>query len=150
MKAVSRRNLMTGSVLLGANLLAPRASRAANPDEVASPPLSQMIRHPLLIGSLYRHEVSKNYAPDGAAGANIAGFQWIEEQRQGAEWIVRGLAEGRDEWVRRGWLQLDWGLSHQGGDGGFDSKDPFHSTSFLVEALARGLTLEPAKATDAR
>ncbi len=141
---------MTGSALLGARLLTPHALRAANLEEAASPSLSRMIRHPLLVSSLYRHEVSKNYAPDGAAGANVERFQWIEEQRQGAEWIVRGLAEGRDEWAQRGWLQLDWGLSRQAADGGFDSKDPFHSTSLFLEALARGLMLEPAKATDAR
>jgi len=36
-----------------------------------------------------------------------------------------------------GWRELDWGLAQQQSDGGFSSKDPFHSTSFFVEALAR-------------
>jgi hypothetical protein len=42
-----------------------------------------------------------------------------------------------------GWKQLDWGLAQQKSDGGFDSKDPFHSTSFFVEALARACLIDP-------
>ena len=73
----------------------------------------------------------------GAAGANVSGYQWIEERRRGAEWIVRGYAESRPDWMALGWRELDWGLAQQQSDGGFSSKDPFHSTSFFVEALAR-------------
>jgi hypothetical protein len=42
-----------------------------------------MIRHSLLVPSLYRLPVSRNYAADGAAGVNVNGYQWIDEQRQG-------------------------------------------------------------------
>ena len=112
--------------------------------------LAEMIRHPLLAQSLYRLPVSRQYAPDGAAGTNQAGYRWIEEQRQGAEWIVRGLAQGNAEWIALGWRELDWGLGRQQADGGFASADPFHSTSFFVEALARGCLLDRTGATAAR
>ena len=124
---------------------------AATPgDGAAAPLLTSMLRHPLLVRSLYRIGVSRNYAEDGAAGSNRNGYQWIEEQRQGAEWMVRGYAEDRAEWRQLGWQQLDWGLARQQGDGGFGSKDPFHSTSFFVEALARSCLIDPAGATPRR
>ena len=128
--------------------LAPAAFAAD--DSAVAPSLLQMIRHPLLVHSLYRVSVSKEYGPDGAAGSNQGHFQWIEEQRQGAEWIVRGTAQQKSEWVALGWKQLDWGLAQQKADGGFDSKDPFHSTSFFVEALARSCLIDPVGATSAR
>lgn len=112
--------------------------------------LTVWLRHPLLVRTLYRHEVSRDYDADGAAGANRAGYRWIEEQRQGGEWIVRGYAEERPEWIARGWRELDWGLAHQQSDGGFGSQDPFHSTSLFVEALARSCLIDPAGATPAR
>jgi hypothetical protein len=124
------------------------ASKAV--DTAPSPPLTALIRHPLLVRSLYRREVSKEYAPDGAAGTNRDGFRFIEEQRQGAEWIVRGYAENRDDWQRLGWKQLDWGLARQQGDGGFNSQDPFHSTSLFLEALARACVIDPQNATRQR
>jgi len=57
--------------------------------------------------------VSYEYSPDGAAGTIREGYRWIEEQRQGTEWIARGCARGKDDWMRLGWLQLDWGLVKQ-------------------------------------
>jgi hypothetical protein len=109
-----------------------------------------MLRHPLLLRSLYRIPVSRDYSADGAAGTNRKGYQWIEEQRQGAEWIVRGYALEKADWIQLGWQQLDWGLARQGGDGGFGSKDPFHSTSFFIEALARCCLIDPEGATPRR
>ncbi|HEY9154131.1 MAG TPA: hypothetical protein VIM69_03310 [Opitutaceae bacterium] len=117
--------------------------------EVA-PTLASIIRHPLLVSSLYRLPVSHDYSADGAAGANRGGYRWIEEQRQGAEWIVRGTACRQPNWNEIGWKQLDWGLRHQHRDGSFHSEDPFHSTSFFVEALARSCMLDPEAATAAR
>ena len=119
-------------------------------DTVAAPPLTDLVRHPLLVRSLYRLSVTDNFSDDGAAGANRQGYQWIEEQRQGAEWVLRGRVQGRNDWVSRGWKQLDWGLSRQQGDGGFGSKDPFHSTSFFIEALARSCILDPERANATR
>jgi hypothetical protein len=119
-------------------------------DTVAAPPLTDLVRHPLLVRSLYRLSVTENFNDDGAAGANRKGYQWIEEQRQGAEWVLRGRVQGRNDWVARGWKQLDWGLSRQQGDGGFGSKDPFHSTSFFIEALARSCILDPEGANATR
>ena len=119
-------------------------------DTAGVPPLTDLVRHPLLVRSLYRLPVTDNFSDDGAAGANRKGYQWIEEQRQGTEWVLRGRVQGRDDWVARGWKQLDWGLSRQQGDGGFGSKDPFHSTSFFIEALARSCILDAEGATATR
>ena len=118
--------------------------------EAAAPPLTDLVRHPLLARSLYRLSASDNFDADGAAGANRKGYRWIEEQRQGAEWVLRGRVQGRSDWVERGWKQLDWGLARQQGDGDFGSKDPFHSTSLFIEALARSCILDPDGANDTR
>lgn len=119
-------------------------------DTGGAPPLTDLVRHPLLVRSLYRLSVTDNFDDDGAAGANRKGYQWIEEQRQGGEWVLRGRVQGRSDWIARGWKQLDWGLSRQEGDGGFGSKDPFHSTSLFIEALARSCILDPEGASATR
>lgn len=143
-----RRQLLWGTVALltGAGTAKGFAAQAGS----SCGPLKDWLRHPLLTGTLYRHEVSRDYGPDGTAGANLNGYRWIEEQRQGAEWIVRGYSEQKPDWTARGWHQLDWGLAHQQSDGSFDSLDAFHSTSFFVEALARSCLIDPAGATRER
>ena len=85
----------------------------------------------------------RGVAADGAVGVNA---QWergggpgmfIEEQRRGAESVFAGLALRRPQLWRAGLRELDWAVAHQGADGGFPAtQDAFHSTSFLVEALA--------------
>ncbi len=146
----SRRRFVVGLSALGFPTVLAGLARASDAPAQPAPPLTDLIRHTLLVRSLYRLPVSDAYTPDGAAGANRDGYKWIEEQRQGAEWIVRGVAENRAEWCNLGWRELDWGLRHQTDDGGFDSRDPFHSTSFFVEALARACLLDPAGATNDR
>jgi len=143
---IRRRKFLQLALLTGINT-GLVSSAYADDDTATSPTLKQMITHPLLVNSLYRVSVSKEYAADGAAGSNQDHYQWIEEQRQGAEWIVRGTARQKPEWIAMGWKQLDWGLAQQKSDGGFDSKDPFHSTSFFVEALARSCLIDPVGAT---
>lgn len=126
------------------------ALESATSDSAPAPSLKEMIHHPLLTHSLYRLPVSRDYSDDGAAGSNRPTYQWIEEQRQGAEWIVRGSALDNADWIAIGWRVLDWGLRHQQDNGSFNSKDAFHSTSFFVEALARACILNPAGATKPR
>jgi hypothetical protein len=153
MRPVSRRRFIHFAALGGLGALPFPVAFAAKhdtADDAPSPPLTTLIRHPLLVRSLYRVGVSHEYSPDGAAGSNRNGYQWIEEQRQGAEWIVRGYAQNRDEWMKLGWTELDWGLARQKSDGGFDSKDPFHSTSLYLEALARACIIDPQRATRQR
>ena len=142
---ISRRTLVAATLGLPLGTFA----RSID-DQAEAPPLMELIRHPLLVDSLYRLAVSRDFTTDGAAGTNRQGYRWIEEQRQGVEWIVRGVATGHDDWTARGWRELDWGLAHQQRDGGFDSADAFHSTSFFVEALARGCVLDPPGATASR
>jgi hypothetical protein len=126
-------------------------ARPSHADDAApAPPLAALIRHPLLLRSLYRLRVSATVAADGAVGVNRDGYRFIEEQRQGAEWIVRGVASAQPEWVALGWRVLDWGLARQQDDGGFGGGDAFHSTSFFLEALARACVVDPAGATPAR
>lgn len=141
--AGSRRRALRAAgaaMLVGAlSAVSPDGRAAAAPGTA----LARWIRHPLLARSLYRHTVSRDYDEVGAAGVNVHGYQWIEEQRQGAEWIVRGAVLRRAEWTALGWRELDWGVAQQQGDGGFASKDAFHSTSFFIEALARSCLLDP-------
>src|SRR5581483_5490511 len=146
---VTRRALISSGLgaLVGVSF---QALARSGEDTAAVPPLTDLVRHPLLVRSLYRLSVTDNFNEDGAAGANRNGYQWIEEQRQGAEWVLRGRVQSRSDWIARGWKQLDWGLSCQQGDGGFGSKDPFHSTSFFIEALARSCILDPEGASAAR
>lgn len=147
---ITRRSLVSCglSTLVGLPLLG--FSRSGDDPTAGAPPLIDLVRHPLLVRSLYRLPVTDNFNDDGAAGANRQGYQWIEEQRQGAEWVLRGRVQGRKDWIARGWKQLDWGLSRQQGDGGFGSKDPLHSTSFFIEALARSCILDPEGANATR
>jgi hypothetical protein len=141
-----RRALGAGAAGVLAAAWPARRSSASAPDA----PLARWIRHPLLARSLYRHAVSKDYDDVGAAGVNVQGYQWIEEQRQGAEWIVRGTVQRRADWMALGWRELDWGVAQQQRDGGFASKDAFHSTSFFIEALARSCLLDPEGAIAVR
>jgi hypothetical protein len=150
--ALAAAGALPGGALVGLSAAGPaRAADGGAADAGArAPALTAMLRHRLLVASLYRLAVSRDYVQDGAAGANRAGYRWIEEQRQGVEWIVRGYATRNPEWLRLGWTQLDWGLARQQGDGGFGSEDPFHSSSFFVEALARACLIDPAGASPAR
>ena len=143
---LSRRNFLVGGLLFCCGTKATVAE--FNGD--AAPPLFNLVLQPLLVQSLYRVPVGTQYAPNGAAGANRKLYRWIEEQRQGAEWITRRIVCGNADWISVGWRELDWGIGHQQQDGGFGSADPFHSTSFFVEALARGCLLDQAHATPAR
>jgi hypothetical protein len=148
--SITRRSLVSCGLgtLVGLPLLG--FARSGDDPTAAAPPLVDLVRHSLLVRSLYRLPVTDNFNDDGAAGANRQGYQWIEEQRQGAEWVLRGRVQGRQDWIARGWKQLDWGLSRQQGDGGFGSKDPLHSTSFFIEALARSCILDPEGANATR
>src|SRR5579859_6747422 len=109
MNIMSRRMLLESLSALAMVTIAGRG-RAADLADVSSPPLTTYLKDPLLVATLYRLPVGKDYSEDGAAGANRNGYRYIEEQRQGAEWIVRGYAQGRDDWTGIGWHQLDYGL----------------------------------------
>jgi hypothetical protein len=71
---------------------------------------------------------------------------FIEEQRHGEEAIIAGLVGHNARWWQIGLRELDWGFAHQGRQGNFTkTQDPFHSTSFFVEAVAHlTLTLRAA------
>lgn len=91
---------------------------------------------------------------DGANGVNrdyergTGAGMFIEEQRHGEEAILAGVALHNPRWWRIGLRELDWGFAHQGPEGNFpDTQDPFHSTSFFVEAVAH-LTLVLRTAAD--
>jgi len=153
----SRRRLLIHAMGYGASLgslciagAPAQAAQSGLESDASAPSLRTMLRDPLLVRSLYRLPVSRDFSPDGAAGTNRNGYQWIEEQRQGAEWIVRAYAQDNREWMQLGWRELDWGLDRQQPDGGFASKDGFHSTSFFVEALARSCLIDPDGASTQR
>jgi hypothetical protein len=86
-------------------------------------------------------------SPDGAYGANQAwdkthkGNWYIEEQRFGADVVAGGIAVNDTDAIDRGLRILGWGFKQQTPDGGFHCPEPFHSTSFFVEAVAHSLLL---------
>lgn len=87
-------------------------------------------------------------AASGAVSVNAAwergeGTQWfIEQQRYCADLVQAGVARKDDDLIKQGLRIMDWGFKHQGEDGSFPGTgDPFHSTSFFVEAAARSLLL---------
>jgi hypothetical protein len=104
---------------------------------------------PTAAAILYRQPPSLllRVASDGANGVNAEWEQgkgpgmFIEEQRHGEEAILAGVLARRPELWRAGLREFRWAFAHQGRDGGFPAtQDPFHSTSFLVDAVAH-LTL---------
>ena len=87
-------------------------------------------------------------ASDGAVGLNIAweggtSSKWyIELQRYGAAYVDAGIHREDPSLIQQGLHILDWGFAHQSPDGSFSTtSDPYHSTTFFVEAAARA-TLE--------
>ena len=112
------------------------------------PTLRDMVSHPMLrkICAIPPHHIDAN----GGVGVNFDGFRLIEEQRQGADFIISGLVSNREDWIATGWKVLDYGLAHQVEDGGFGKFGSLHSTSLFVEGLARACILDPHGATPAR
>ena len=98
----------------------------------------------------YAHpdQIASDISPSGAEGpVNMAweqtrtGKWYIEEQRYGAEAVSAGISQDDTSAIDRGLKILHWGFEQQQPDGGFDCPDPFHSTSFFVEASARARLL---------
>lgn len=118
--------------------------------DAASPSYQTGAGYALMWATLYNHPASSPPGADGATGVNLHGFAYIEEQARGGNWVRNGRARGRADWLRTGWLELDYGLGKQRADGCYPGPDSFHSTTFFVEALARACLLDPAGATAAR
>ncbi|MDZ4877808.1 MAG: hypothetical protein CLLPBCKN_007243 [Chroococcidiopsis cubana SAG 39.79] len=103
---------------------------------------------PLIVNVLYRYPSSlyNPVSPDGASNANIKWEQckadrwFIEEQRYAEERIIAGLLKNDSQAIQSGFKMFDWGFARQSSDGSFKGTgDPFHSTSFFVQAVARTL-----------
>ncbi|PSB48495.1 hypothetical protein C7B80_05410 [Cyanosarcina cf. burmensis CCALA 770] len=103
---------------------------------------------PLIVNILYRHPSSlyNPVSPDSASNANIKWEQrkadrwFIEEQRYGEERIIAGLLKNDSQAIQSGFKMFDWGFARQSPDGSFaGTGDPFHSTSFFVQAVSRTL-----------
>ena len=111
---------------------------------------------PLIANVLYRRlsAVSDSMAPDGANGVNAEWERdhtallqngdrakwYIESQRYGEQLVIGGVIENDSKAIASGFKMFDWGFAHQAADGSFPGTgDPFHSTSFFVEAVAHTL-----------
>ncbi len=115
--------------------------------------LAALDRSPLLDSAVFQRLVSHphhhiRFAESGAASSNVdadlagSGPWFIEAQRYGADLVEAGLVCGSPETAALGWRVIDWGFDRQAADGGFaGTGDPFHSTSFFVESVARALLL---------
>ncbi len=104
----------------------------------------------LIAHVLYQHlsSFSKSMSSSGANGANVAwesnqAKSWyIEQQRYGEQLVIGGLINNDPKAIQAGFKMFDWGFAHQAPDGSFPGTgDPFHSTSFFVEAVAHTLMI---------
>ncbi|HLH02029.1 MAG TPA: hypothetical protein VKX25_04605 [Bryobacteraceae bacterium] len=91
---------------------------------------------------------AKDTAEDGAFSSvnrrwdqTRSGTWYIEQQRAGDQIIATGLAYHDRVLVDRGLRILEWGFAQQNADGSFPCEDPFHSTSFFVEAATHSVLL---------
>jgi hypothetical protein len=132
---------LIGALLIGVMPVPELASAAPSDVRIEFSPALERI--------LYAHPAGlvRGVATDGATGVNReyelgrGPGMFIEEQRHGEEAIMAGLAHHDPRLWRIGLRELDWGFAHQGPRGNFPAtQDPFHSTSFFVEAVAH-LTL---------
>lgn len=146
---IRRRDLIVGG---GGLLLSPTHGWGAESESDApAPSLRELIRNPLLIDALYRRGVSSDVDLDtGAAELNRHAYTAIGFQRQGAEWIIHGVAADRDDWRQLGWRVLDRGIAYQQSDGGFGGAEVFFSTAQFIEALGRACLVDPSGATPGR
>ncbi len=121
----------------------------------------QAVQNPLLVQTLYadQHRILSKVAPDGAISVNAdwenhtGDSYYIEQQRYGGDLIQAGIANNNDGQVQEGMKILNWGFAQEAPDGSFPGTgDPFHSTSFFLEASARATLLlkmsDPVKYAD--
>lgn len=124
----------------------------------AVPQTYQLYKNDLLMKSWYTRISPTSAASDEAISVNR---QWeignssswfIELQRFGCDDITAAIYANRTNLLFNGETIFNWGFSRQTPDGGFENcsncdppmqgtDDPFHSTSFFVEAVARCLIL---------
>ncbi|MBS0210744.1 MAG: hypothetical protein JSS27_17520 [Planctomycetes bacterium] len=129
----------------------------------AEPTFLELNRDPLLDRAIFRRLSSHTdhhirFSENGASSSNVEAErdglkQWfIEAQRYGGDAVEAGYLCGDPKLVALGWKIIDWGFDHQSSDGGFGTTgDPFHSTSFFVEASARAVLMaQQLPADDAR
>ena len=102
----------------------------------------------LIANVLYRRlsSLSRTMAPSGANGANVnwergqVANWYIELQRTGEELVIGGLIKNDLQAIQSGFKMFEWGFARQKADGSFEgTADPFHSTSFFVQAVAHTL-----------
>jgi hypothetical protein len=102
----------------------------------------------LISNYLYRR-LSRSYNAISPSGAHSANINWerhrtnkwyIEAQRYGEGLVIGGLVSNDPQAIQAGFKMFDWGFKHQSADGSFKGTgDPFHSTSFFVQAVAHTL-----------
>lgn len=102
----------------------------------------------LIANTLYQR-LSRLYNSMAASGANGVNASWernqterwyIEAQRSGEDLIIGGLIKNDPQAIQAGFRMFDWGFNRQAADGSFPGTgDPFHSTSFFVQAVAHTL-----------
>jgi hypothetical protein len=102
----------------------------------------------LISNYLYRR-LSKSYNAISPSGAHSANIDWerhrttkwyIEAQRYGEGLVIGGLVSNNPQAIQAGFKMFAWGFKQQAADGSFKGTgDPFHSTSFFVQAVAHSL-----------
>ena len=102
-----------------------------------------------LISNYLYSRLSRSYNTISPSGAHSANIDWerhrtnkwyIEAQRYGEGLVIGGLVSNNPKAIQAGFKMFDWGFKQQAADGSFKGTgDPFHSTSFFVQAVAHSL-----------
>ncbi|MCE9553289.1 MAG: PKD domain-containing protein [Planctomycetes bacterium] len=108
----------------------------------------QLLSANLLANTVYGDLTWDEMVSSGAWGVNAKWEQgtsskwYIEQQRYGECLIIDGLLHNDPAKIAAGLKAFDWGFKQQAADGSFTgTQDPFHSTSFFVQAVARSCLL---------
>lgn len=146
-----RRILVTTYLTLAAPLLNATVGHANFADDVTTQRFRAFALDPIwrsLFSSLPRVDVE----PNGRVGANRNTFRYPELQCVGAEFVIRGLLNGREDWRSQGWRILDAGFQDMREDGqliGLEN-DLIHSSAFFLYGVGEALLVDPKEATNDR
>lgn len=147
---MKRRELLiaSGLGLLFSGL--PRVAVAACTAAGGSAGLGAFLLQPCFKRLVVRRQPTDAVGPNGEARRNIDDPLILQEQAVGRDWIRYGKLYGDVGAIATGWKVLDWGLARQRADGGFDSKDALHQTTWFLEALTTAIAFDPTGQTTAR
>lgn len=88
----------------------------------------------------------------GRVGLNRNTFSYPELQCVGADFVIRGLLNGREDWRQQGWHILDAGFGGMHDDGQLQGlgQDLVHSSAFFLYGVGEAMLVDDQGATPGR